>query len=175
MAEEAQIRDLAEKIGQERERLLALIGTLTEEAASIPPKPGEWTAKEQFSHLAEMESSYRAWVERALAEDNPNVAGTRGEPVPIPIEEANNYTVAQHLAAMDEQRRKTLDLIARITPEQYDRTATNPLFGTLTVLQWLRSFYRHDRMHIDQISGQEPSYRPRFAGGVEPDQRRRRP
>jgi len=151
VAEEAQIRDLIEKMEQERERLLALISTLTERAASVPPKSGEWTAKEQLSHLAEMESAYRAWVERALAEDNPNVAGTRGEPVPIPLEEANNHPVAQHLVAMQEQRRQTLALISQLKPEEYERTATHPLFGTLTVLQWLRSFYRHDRMHIDQI------------------------
>jgi hypothetical protein len=47
------------------------------------------------------------------------------------------------------------------------------MFGELTVLQWLRSFYRHDRMHTDQIAGRDPEYKPRFVGGQEPDQRRR--
>lgn len=173
MAQGAEVRELLEKMEQARGRLLALAASLTEEAASTPPRLGEWTAKEQLAHLCQMESAYRAWVERALVEDNPDVSGTRGEPVAIPLEEAHNHTVAQHLAAMEEQRRKTLALIARLTHEQYHRTATSPLFGTLTVLQWLRSFYRHDRMHIDQISGREPSYRPRYVGGVEPDQRRR--
>jgi hypothetical protein len=61
-----------------------------------------------------------------------------------------------------------------ITPEQYERKGHNRLFGSLTVMQWLRSYYRHDRMHIDQISGREPEYRPRWAEGMaEPDQRRR--
>ena len=64
--------------------------------------------------------------------------------------------------------------IETLTPEQYDRTATQPMFGTLTVLQWLRSYYRHDRMHQAQIAGREQSYKPRFAGGSEPDQRRTR-
>ena len=58
----------------------------------------------------------------------------------------------------------------RKTPEQFERTATQRMFGTLTVLQWLRSFYRHDRMHADQIGGREPEYRPRFTG-AEPNQR----
>jgi hypothetical protein len=46
------------------------------------------------------------------------------------------------------------------------------MFGSLTVMQWLRSYYRHDRMHRDQMAGREPEYKPRFAGGQEPDQRR---
>jgi hypothetical protein len=42
-------------------------------------------------------------------------------------------------------------------------------------MQWLRSYYRHDRMHIDQISGRKSDYQPRWAEGMgEPDQRRRR-
>jgi hypothetical protein len=45
------------------------------------------------------------------------------------------------------------------------------MFGTLTVMQWLRSYYRHDRMHYDQVRGAEPTYKPRFTG-AEPDQRR---
>ena len=73
-----------------------------------------------------------------------------------------------------EEREATLRLLDGITPEMYDRTASNRLFGSLTVMQWLRSYYRHDRMHVDQISGREPEYRPRWAEGAgEPDQRRR--
>jgi len=54
----------------------------------------------------------------------------------------------------------------------FDRKASQRMFGELTVMQWLRSYYRHDRMHYDQVRGVEPEYKPRFAGGKEPDQRR---
>jgi hypothetical protein len=63
-------------------------------------------------------------------------------------------------------------LMSSLRPEEFDRRASNALFGSLTVMQWLRSYYRHDRMHVDQIGGQEPSYKPQFASGEEPDQRR---
>ena len=42
----------------------------------------------------------------------------------------------------------------------------------IAVIQWLRSYYRHDRMHYDQVRGEEPAYKPQFKSGVEPDQRR---
>lgn len=172
MAEQAQIDDLISKMATERERLLVALQSLDEEAASTPPKPGEWNQKQQMSHLCEMESAYRAWVERALEEDGANVDGVFGERPSIPLEAANDHTVAEHIAEMRHQREVTLAVIARMHPDDFDRRATNRLFGTLTVIQWLRSYYRHDRMHCDQVRGEEPSYKPRFASGGEPDQRR---
>ena len=46
-------------------------------------------------------------------------------------------------------------------PEQFERTASQPMFGRLTAMQWLRSYYRHDRMHRDQMAGRDPEYKPR--------------
>ena len=178
MADEAAVRELVEKMTNERDSLLGQIEALSEEAAERVPSDAQgeaqWSAKEQCAHLAEMETGYRAWVERALVAENPDVAGVRGEPVAIPLEEANRHPLAALTAELRRQRERTLALVERLRPEDYDRTASQPMFGTLTVLQWLRSYYRHDRMHQAQIAGREPSYRPRFAGGREPDQRRGR-
>ena len=172
------MEELLSKLREERDRLLAEAEALSEEAAERVPIDSQgnaqWTAKEQFSHLAQMETTYRAWVERALLEENPDLTTVRGDPVAIPLEEANRCSVTEHLAELRRQREITCRLIRGLEARQFDRVATHPLFGTLTVMQWLRSYYRHDRMHIDQLAGREPSYRPRFAGGREPDQRRPR-
>ncbi len=177
MATEAQIRELLDKMAEERRRFFQQVDALTEEQASQRPDgqtgEAEWSGKEQLAHLWEMERSYIAWVTRALEEDNADVSGVRGEPVAIPIERANAYGVAELAAALKDERAKTIAFIESLTPAQFDRRASQPIFGSLTVLQWLRSFYRHDRMHTDQIAGRDPTYKPRFLSGVEPDQRRR--
>ncbi len=176
MATQAQVDELLTKMAVERARLLALVESLSEEEAERTPVDAEgeaqWSVKQQLAHLAEMETAYRAWVERALEEDGADVSRVRGAPPAIPLERAHAHSVAEHVAELRRQRERTLALIAAMRLEDFDRTATQPMFGTLTVLQWLRSYYRHDRMHIDQISGREPEYRPRFVGGREPDQRR---
>ena len=172
MAEEAQIRQLREKMALERENLLSTLERLSDEQASTPAKGEEWSAKQQMSHLCEMEAAYRAWVEKALEEDGASLDGVGGEPVAIPLERAQLHPVPEHVAEMRRQRQKTLAVMERIPPEDYDRKATSAVFGTLTVMQWLRSYYRHDRMHYDQLRGEEPAYKPRFRGGIEPDQRR---
>jgi uncharacterized damage-inducible protein DinB len=175
MADETQISELSQKMISEREKLLAALESLSEEDATQSPQDGEWNAKQQMSHLCEMEAAYRAWVARALEEDGANVDAVRGERVAIPLEEAERHSVEDHVAEMRAQREKTMALMASMTPSDFERRASNSLFGSLTVMQWLRSYYRHDRMHIDQISGQEPSYKPKFTTGAEPDQRRGQP
>jgi hypothetical protein len=177
MATEEAIADLLQKMKEQREALLAEAESLSDEAAAYAPPEGEgeagWSPKQQLAHLAEMEVAYRAWVQRALDEDDPDVtSGTKINPPAIRLEGAQDSQVGELTAQLRAEREKTLHLIDAMTPEQYDRTASQRMFGKLTVLQWLRSYYRHDRMHRDQMAGRDPEYKPKFVGGAEPDQRR---
>lgn len=160
-------------MAEERSRLLAVLERLDDEAASRPTTgEGEWSAKQQMAHLCEMETAYRAWVAKALQEDGANLDSVRGEKPAVPLERAQEASVGQLVGEMRAQREKTLALIESMTPEDFDRRASQRMFGELTVMQWLRSYYRHDRMHYDQVLGAETEYKPRYAGGREPDQRR---
>ncbi|HLZ69051.1 MAG TPA: DinB family protein [Dehalococcoidia bacterium] len=174
MATAEQVNELLTKMAEERGRLVEQVRGIGEEDAHAVPvgKTGEeeWTIKEQLAHLCEMELGYDMWVEAALGEENPNVSGLAAPRSAIPIEEANGHAVAELLEVMAGEREDTLKLIHGLSLEQFDRRATHPMFGTLTVMQWLRSFYRHDRMHADQIAGREPEYKPKFTG-TEPNQR----
>jgi hypothetical protein len=177
MATEEAIRDLFVKMEEQRTALLAEAEALTDEAAGYAPPEGQgeagWSPKQQLAHLAEMEVAYRAWVQRALAEDNPDVTNdTRIDPPSIRLEGAADASVAELTAQLRAERETTLSMMKSISADQYDRTATQKMFGQLTVLQWLRSYYRHDRMHRDQMAGRDPEYKPKFVAGKEPDQRR---
>ena len=92
----------------------------------------------------------------------------------IPLDEASTHGVPEFVAALREERAGTLALIESLPLPAFARTARSPIFGELTVMQWLRSFYRHDRQHSAQIQGRESDYRPRFLADREPDQRRQR-
>jgi hypothetical protein len=177
LATQQQIDELFAKMSEERARLLDLLAGLDEEQAMFVPENAEgeaqWTAKEQVAHLTSMEISYRAWVQAAIENDGADVAGVTGERPKYSLEEANRHELPELTEELMRQREKTLAVMRAMTPDQYDRRASNRLFGSLTALQWLRSYYRHDRMHTDQISGRDPEYKPRWAEGMgEPDQRR---
>lgn len=172
MVTQEQIDELIEKMSSERGKLLTLLEAMSEEQLLASHVEGDWNAKQQMSHLCEMESTYRAWVERAVEEDRAVVDGVFGDPPAIRLEDASAHDGPEHIAEMRRQRQETMRLIESLSPSAYDRTASNKPFGSLTVIQWLRSYYRHDRMHVDQLSGRDPTYKPKFVSGVEPDQRR---
>ncbi|MEO8458161.1 MAG: DinB family protein [Chloroflexota bacterium] len=173
MVEQSQIDELKQKMTEQRDGLLALLERYDEEEAVKPTSgEGEWSAKQQMSHLCEMETNYRAWVAKALQENGADLTGVYGEPPLVSLEEANSHSVGEHVGEMKRQRAMTMAFIDSMKPEDFERTASQKAFGLLTVMQWLRSYYRHDRMHLDQLRGIDPEYKPRYAGGNEPDQRR---
>jgi len=166
-----QIADLLEKLETERAALLDALEDVSEEDAGRQPLEGDgeagWSVKQQLAHLASMDRSYREWVRRALAEDRPDVSDghTPNRPLEIPLERAHEVSVAGLVEQMGRERAETLNLARSLAPEQFDRSAVQQTFGELTVLQWLRSYYRHDRMHRAQIRGEESEYQPRYAPG----------
>ena len=169
---------LTAKMAEERGKLIAAAEGLRGDDADRVPVDAvgeeQWTAKEQLAHLWEMEKSYIAWCRAALELDGVDVAGVRGDPVDIPIEDASDHSVRELLDALIAERAATNEFIAGLSIEQFHRTASNPAFGQLTVMQWLRSFYRHDRQHTAQIEGRQSDYQPNFQNGVEPNQRQMR-
>jgi len=164
------LADLLDKFRAEREALIASARSLDEQAAEFrrPEKTGEegWSAKEQLAHVAVSEALYRTVVQRALAEDNPDVS-IEWEPnrhdaaVRFPVARAHEATVADLLAEAAAQRDVTLKLLEDLSPADLERVATTRFFGTLNLPQWIRSLYRHDRMHAAQVVGREPDYQPR--------------
>lgn len=177
MATSEQVAELVAKMAEERAALIAAAQSLSPDDARRVPIDAEgeeqWTALEQLAHLCEMERGYDAWVRAALREDNPDLRAIAWQPVTIPVEEANARTVVALLRELELERAYTCGLIDGLDLAAFDRTATSPMFGTLTVLQWLRSFYRHDRQHAAQIQGRKSDYQPGFKG-KEPNQRRAR-
>ncbi|MGE5596895.1 MAG: DinB family protein [Hyphomicrobiales bacterium] len=177
MATREQVDDLKAKMAEERAGLLAAARALSPEEALRVPVDAEgeeqWTALEQLAHLWEMERTYDAWVRAILAEDGADLGKVQWQTVPIPVEEANNHTVDELIRGLEQERAYTLGLIDGMPLEAFDRKGNSPMFGQLTVLQWLRSFYRHDRQHAAQIQGRKSDYQPNFKG-KEPNQRKMR-
>lgn len=177
MATREQVDELVSKMREQRAELISVARSLSPEDSLRVPVDAEgeeqWTAREQLGHLCEMERSYDAWIRAALREDIPDLSNIPWQRVDIPIEEANNYSIEDLLRKLELERAYTLGLIDGIPLDHFERTARSPMFGELTVMQWLRSFYRHDRQHTAQIAGRKSDYQPNFKG-KEPNQRKAR-
>lgn len=160
MAEERE--DLLAKLDSDREALLAEVRGLTEGEAARPPAPGSWSPKQQLSHLARAERMYVACVRRVRAEQEPDLRLHWAEQREEDPASANARALEDLLADVASAREGTRRMIAETGDEEFGRIGRNTPFGDLNIAQLLRSLYRHDRMHTDQIAGRQPAYQPQF-------------
>jgi len=134
-----------------------------EEEAGRRPAEGEWSAKEQLVHLAAFERLWREWSMQVR--DQPGCQVGPPPPNPPAYPEAESRSVADLLQELASARGDTLAAIEGLTDDELNRRGKHLLFGEMSVLQMLRSLYRHDRMHMDQMAGRDASFRLRTPDG----------
>lgn len=157
-----QLEELMEKLESHRRDLVSHVEGMTDEDASRRSER-EWSAKEQLMHLAAFERLWVEWAMKVCTEPGSEV----GPPPPNPptYDEAHARPLADLLRELASARSDTLAAIDGLTEEELKRSGKHLLFGEMNVLQMLRSLYRHDRMHMDQMAGREASFRPSTSGG----------
>jgi uncharacterized damage-inducible protein DinB len=160
----AELEELLEKLESHRGELVHQVQEMAEEEASRRPSEEEWSAKEQLVHLAKFE---RLWLEWAMkARDEPGCEVGPPPPNPPAYPEAKTRSVADLLEELASARSDTLAAIEGLTDDELERRGKHLLFGEMSVLQMLRSLYRHDRMHMDQMAGRETSFTPGTPDGL---------
>jgi uncharacterized damage-inducible protein DinB len=158
----AELEELLEKLESHRQELVSQVQEMSEEEAGRRLAKGEWSAKEQLVHLAAFERLWREWAMKVRDEPGSEV----GPPAPNPpaYPEAETRSVAELLQELASARSDTLAAIEGLSDDELKRRGKHRLFGEMSVLQMLRSLYRHDRMHMDQMAGRESSFRLRRPG-----------
>jgi uncharacterized damage-inducible protein DinB len=158
-----ELNELLQKLESNRRELVSQVEEMSEEEAGRRLAEGEWSAKEQLVHLATFERLWLEWAMKVRDEPGSKV----GPPAPNPpgYPEAESRSVAELLQELASARADTLAAIEGLTDDELKRRGKHLLFGEMSVLQMLRSLYRHDRMHMDQMAGREASFRPGGPGG----------
>lgn len=159
----AELDELLQKLESHRRELVGQVQEMTEEEAGRRPSEGEWSAKEQLVHLATFERLWLDWAMKVRDEPGSEVGPPKPNPEAYP--EAQTRSVAHLLQELASARSDTIAAIEGLTDDELKRRGKHLLFGEMSVLQMLRSLYRHDRMHMDQMAGRETSFRLRAPGG----------
>lgn len=114
------------------------------------PLPGKWSAAEIVQHLADSEMTSAIRLRLLLVEDEPVIRG---------YDEAlfatrlfyNERDIAPALDAFRAARATTLQLLERMTAEDWQRTGTHSESGPYGTEKWLRLYAAHAHGHADQI------------------------
>ncbi|MCH7705793.1 MAG: DinB family protein [Chloroflexi bacterium] len=164
-----EIEDLLEKMEAHRTELLAILEGLSNEAAERHPE-GEWSAKQQVAHLVQAEPTWLGWARTVRDEPGATVGQTpdEGQVFLEDVDTADSHSLSWWLERLRETRAETLkglDDMDLSSSEALGRAGRHRTFGDMNVLQFLRALYRHDRMHMEQLTGREQSFVPRRASG----------
>jgi hypothetical protein len=117
------------------------------------PGPDEWSANEVLAHLRACADVWGACVDTILAEDEPTIRAVN----PRRWSESTDYVeqpFADSLRAFTRQRRKLLDVLGRLAPADWSRSATVTGAGRpakRSVHDYARRLADHERPHVKQI------------------------
>lgn len=114
------------------------------------PLPGKWSAAEIVQHLADSEMTSALRLRLLLVEEQPVIQG---------YDEAlfatrllyNERDIAPALDAFRAARATTLQLLERMTDEDWQRAGTHSESGRYGTEDWLRIYAAHAHGHADQI------------------------
>ena len=153
-----ELEELIGKIESQRDQLVGHLRQMTEQEAGRRASETQWSAKEQVAHLTTYERLWLGWTLAVRDEPGCQVGPTKANPEAYPEGQASSLD--ELLRELASARTDTIAAIEGLTAEELQRKGKHNLFGEMSVLQMLRSLYRHDRMHMDQMAERQPSYNP---------------
>ncbi len=114
--------------------------------------PGKWSAAEIVQHLADSEMTSAIRLRRLLVEDNPVIQGYDQDLFATRLR-YNELDIAPALDAFRYARATTVQLLERMTEEDWLREGTHTESGRYTAEVWLEIYAEHAHGHADQIRG----------------------
>ena len=127
----------------------ALAGITDEELDRVPDEADSWTARQVAHHLADSETMAYIRLRRLIAEDAPLMAGYDEPKWARRLH--YDRPIGTSLAVLAAVRSASLELLERLTADEWSRTGTHSDSGSYGVEDWLRIYAAHSHDHADQI------------------------
>ena len=124
--------------------------SMSDEQLDRRPEDGTWTAREAIHHLADAEMTSAIRLRRLLAEDHPTIVGYDEAEFARRLAYSER-PIHRALAAIRAARESSLELLERLTEEQWGRTGTHTESGEYGVEIWLRYYAEHPHDHAAQM------------------------
>lgn len=131
--------------------LARLLDGITDEEADRRPDPERFTIREAVAHLADWEPVFQERLRRTKAENEPTLAVIDEGRLAIDHDYAHS-NLAEQLALFAERRRETCAFVADFSPEDWQRTASRPNVGIVTMESLVTLIPLHDAYHLRQVA-----------------------
>lgn len=115
------------------------------------PSPGEWSLTEIYCHLQDVDLEVNIpRIDKLLTEMTPFLAGINTDTWAEERDYARNDGPAA-LHGFIAARRRLIQQLESLTPEEWQRTARHAIFGPTQLQELVGFIATHDRSHIQQV------------------------
>lgn len=121
-----------------------------EEALTLHPIAGKWSAREIVHHLADSETVSAIRLKRLLVEDKPLIQGYDQDAFALRLN-YNAREIGPALEAFRSARANTSQLLDLMSEEEWQREGTHSESGPYSAEDWLRIYADHGHNHAAQI------------------------
>ena len=146
------------RLEYQHKSLLDIIEGLSDEEIRRPVITGKWSIFENIVHLATYQRAFLERMRKILDEEIPQFDRYTAETDPLFHDNCSRSTreVMQDLITT---RRELIDKIFSLKQEQVQRKGGHPLYGNMSIVQWLNFFVLHESHHLFTIFKLVPQLR----------------
>src|SRR5215212_10087481 len=128
----------------------AALNNFPPESLGARPIPGKWSVREIVHHLGDSETTAAGRIRKLLVEDNPVIQGYDQDDFATRLR-YNERDFEPALEAFRSARATTMQLLALMSEEDWQRAGTHTDSGRYTTEDWLRIYAAHAHDHAAQI------------------------
>jgi len=146
------------RLEYQHKSLLDLIEGLSDEQVRRQVILGKWSIFETIVHLATYQHTFMSRVDEILKKDQPSFERYTAETDPLFYDYCMKSTREIIQELMSERKILATRLLA-LKEAQLKRTGHHPVFGTMTLIQWIQFFLLHEAHHLFTIFKLAASFR----------------
>jgi hypothetical protein len=147
--DKARRQALIDQYGEGYQAVVAALRDITDAELDAHPAPAEWSPREIVHHLADSEMTSAIRLRRLLAEDRPTIVGYDQEGFARRL--YYDRPIDASLAAFEAARRSTVEILRRMTDDEWTREGTHTESGRYSAEGWLEIYAVHAHDHAAQI------------------------
>lgn len=131
-------------------RLRDAVRRLTAEQLQTPYREGGWTLAQVVHHVPDSHINAYVRIRLAITEPEPTISDY-SEARWAELHDASSSDIEPSLVLLDGLHRRWVNLLRRLTPEQWSRTYVHPVRGAQTIDRAVALYAWHGRHHVAHI------------------------
>jgi uncharacterized damage-inducible protein DinB len=138
---------LSTRLQYQHKSLVDIIDGLTDEMIRRQQIPGKWSIFENIVHLQTYQHVFCDRVKKMLGENNPSFPRYTADADPQFLDNCGK-TTREIMGDMITTRKEMSTGRLSLKETDLDRTGTHPVFGSMTIAQWINFFLLHEAHHL---------------------------